>query len=409
MDLFSNAPSGEWETDQFSEALPAVARRAASTTAYANLPMLTTPSMLKKWPITEKGVVKLHPEHYRTDARVDVRIASSGSTGAPMPWYRTWSETISNAGAVAERWKSLLGYGVAVASVLDHNTAAAGQLLELTAQINGWPLARLFPYRIGGPRFDYLAEAFIEFRPTALVATPSGVIDIEDAWRSSGHFDEAVKSVSSLLLIGAPATPGMQSRLARSWGAKAYVASYGSTELGTIACGCDLGRLHIIDGRFHLELRVDGVTSVVEAGNTGELIVTPLFSEATQLVRYATGDTVSAIGCACGTSGGAITIGGRSDDVVLIHGVPFGPEPIEDAILGRGGAGDYLLEVDEAERLIGVQVLPLGDVSIDLHAISVDLQAPVRLVNRLPSLVRAGGAVKSWRRTRTVKIYGNGR
>lgn len=386
----------------------AVARRAENTAAYAEHPSFS-PMTLDRWPVTEKATVKTNPERYRTGARAAVRITSSGTTGTPMPWYRTREENERNADAVARAWDGLLGRGIGVASALDHNAAAAGQLLELAAVRNEWTLWRGFPYRIGGARMDLLADAFMEFRPVAVVATPSGLIDIEQAWRTLGTFEAAAASVRSLFLIGAPAVAGMQVRLARAWSARSYIASYGATELGTIACGCPSGQLHILKGRHLLELRHGGVVEPFEAGGTGELVVTPFFSEATQLVRYATGDVVSAVDCGCSVEGPAIAIAGRADDIVLAAGQPAGPELIEHVIFVSGGAGDYLLEIDEEDRLVGIQVLPLGDAPLDLPAIEARLDAPVRVVDQLPALVRAGGAVKSWRRTRTVTIYGSNR
>lgn len=387
-----------------SDALAAVGRRAATTQAYAGMGPLDT-SSISTWPITEKAAVKAHPRRYRTGIPADIRIASSGTTGHPMPSYRTWQEADDNAAAVAAAWMALLPENAAVASLLDHNASAAGMLVELVARHNNWPLARLFPYGIGGTRFEQVASAFVEFSPGVVITTPSGAIDIEEAWRRSGCFEEAARSVRALLLIGAPATAGMRLRLERSWRANAYIAAYGSTELGTIACGCEDGRLHVLADRHHLETRADGVVGPLEGGTTGELIATPLLSEATVLVRYATGDVVSAVPCACSVGGMAIVISGRDDDFILAGDRVIGPEEVEHAVFVQGRGGDYLLEVNEDCRLVGVQVLPMSDLDVDLGAISDALGADAHLVDRLPSLTRAGGVIKSWRRTRVVTIY----
>ncbi len=389
--------------------LAAVGRRAATTEAYRRLGPLTE-STLGTWPVTEKTSVKDHPGRYRTSTRGVIRLASSGTTGRPMPAYRTWAEADDNAEAVAAAWTELLPTGdLSVGSLLDHNSAAAGLLVELVMRRTGWRLARLFPYGIGGNRFDHVAEAFIEFRPDVVITTPSGLIDIEDAWRRTSCFDDASSSVQALLLIGAPATCGMRHRLARSWRADAYVASYGATELGTIATGCAHGRLHVLEGRHLLELRDHDIVGPLDIGSTGELIVTPLTSEATALIRYATGDTVSAVRCTCRVTGTALVVAGRADDFVLGGNTPFGPEEVEQAVFLAGRGGDYMLEVNEDNQLIGVQILPLADEAVDVDAVAEALGAPARTVDRLPALVRAGGAIKSWRRTRVVTIYGQGR
>ena len=289
--------------------LEQIADWVAETAAYADLPRLNG-STIHEWPVTEKEVVKASPGRFRTHAFPCTRITSSGSTGTPMPCYRTLTENQGNAAAVAEAWETLLGDIERIVSVIDHNTAAAGQLLEAVSLLRGWTLSRGYPYRIGGARMDLLADAFVEFCPEVVMATPSGLVDIEEGWRSHDVFDEAKRSVTSLLMIGAPATRGMRARLARSWKAAALIASYGSTEVGTIACGCRYGQLHVLEGRHYLELRQDGDVRPLEFGSPGELIVTPLYSEAMQFVRYATGDRVSVIACECGTDGRAIAVAG---------------------------------------------------------------------------------------------------
>lgn len=378
-------------------------RRAAATTAYG--PLVGAGADITAWPVTEKARVKASPSDFGTGAPAEVRLTSSGTTGTPMPWYRTRAEHRDNSRAVAAAWAGLLGDVSRVVSVLDHNATAAGLLVEAVAELNEWILWRGFPYRIAGPRMDLLASGFEEFMPEVVVATPSGLIDIEESWRSQGVFRTRSASVKAMLLLGAPATSGMRNRLEKAWGARAFIASFGSTELGTIACGCAEGELHVLEGRHLLEVRTDDDLQILGAGLEGELIVTPLVSEATQLVRYATGDTVKCFDCVCGSRGRAIAIGGRDDDFVVVGDAAFGPEEVEHVIFTEGEAGDYMLEIDGDDRIVGVKVMPLGDDPIAVARISSGLQAPAVRVAELPALARAGGAAKSWKMTRTVRRY----
>ena len=386
-----------------------IAHLAAQTQAYCDLGPLNE-ATIDRWPITEKSTVRNSPEWYQTGIPGDIRLSSSGTTGHPLPVYRSRDEFDENVAAVASRWNQLLVKNAnderpRFMSLLDHNRTAAGQLVEGIAKSNRWLFARSFPYTSGDSRFDQLAEDFIEFKPTVVLATPGELADLEEDWRRSGVFPQASRSVDAALLIGAPASGGMRRRLERTWQANVYIASFGSTELGTIATGCEAGKLHLLSGRHHLELRSGSAVTPLELGNCGELIVTPLRSQATVLVRYATGDKVSVVGCQCPSTHTAIVVHGREDDRVLLRDESIGPEEIEAAIFDEGNADDYMLEVDRQGQLLGVQALSFTDQEVDLGAITDALGVRARMVDSLSRLARAGGAVKSWRRTRTVVIY----
>jgi phenylacetate-CoA ligase len=399
--------STDTDTDRH---LVAAGGRAKTTRAYQGLNTLTL-EVLAGLPVTEKFELRDNPGAFRTThPGAIVRFESSGTTGPPTVSYRTCQETLENAAAVAEEWRDLVGGAHAILSLLDHNSAAAGVLIELIAHQLGLVLARSFPYGPAGPRFGRVAATLSELRPEIVVATPSELLDLEEALLKAGAFDDIRTSVRFLLLLGAPATPAMCSRISANWDAVAMPGSYGSTEVGTIATGCRAGSLHVLEGRFVLEVRDAGSVVPLSVGSTGELIVTPLHSEATALIRYATGDTVSAVNCPCGRHSVALMVSGRADDQVLVGDRAVGPAEVEDAVFRLGGpaAADYFLEVGPDDRIRTVRILPLpGREDVDLEAVATALQATVRLVDRVPSLARAGGAVKSWRRTRVVVRSGD--
>lgn len=387
--------------DHLDARLRAVGHRASTTEAYGERPPLDLAS-LPTWPVTEKHDVRAKPSAYRTNVRATIRISTSGTTGKPMPNYRTVGEFNLNARRVAAGLVATLDPVLGIASCIDHNSTAAGMLIERVAQINDWALARLWPWGIAGSKIAAVADDIIEFGANVLLSTPGGLNDLEDGWKTAGTFDRVADQIDTLLVIGAVVTEGMRHRLAKEWEAKVIIVSFGSTELGTFAVGCAGGRLHLLEDTHLLELRRVGEILPLDAGGSGELIVTPLDSEASVLVRYSTGDTVSFVKCGCGNPNPAIVVAGRSDDTVLLHGTQVGPEEIERAVYIDGAASDYMVEVDEDDNVLTVVVLPAADT--DPSAIVACLGVPVRLVDRLSVLARAGGAVKSWKATRTVTI-----
>ena len=384
--------------------------RAASTSAYSNLSGRDIATFLRL-PVTEKKLLREAPGRFMVpDVRGPaLRVQTSGSAGTPVPVYRSSAEFDGNAHAVAERWAGLLTPGQhRVVSLLDHNAVAAGPLVERVAMSIGGVLARAYPYAASGPRYEAVGALFEEFRPDVVVGTPGEIVDIEDAWRRAGDFERVRTSVHAVLLLGAPATSGMRRRIASSWNSAVYDASYGSTEVGTIATGCADGHLHVLSKRFVLEVRTDEVSGALTplvAGVAGELIVTPLHTLSMALVRYASGDRVSAFECPCGTDGLALRVLGRDDDVLFVGESRLGPEEIEGLIFADPSVQDYHLACSRDWQLhtVYLQPFPGQAEAVDVTAITAVWPIAVEVVARTPIYARSGGAVKSWRRTRAMR------
>ena len=384
----------------------ALASRAQSTSAYCSLPRLTR-SALGAFPVTEKAQYKADPRAFASAdlGSACLRMESSGTAGTPSVVYRTASEMTLNARAVAERWSGLFDRDPRrILSLVDHNWTAVGPLIELVAQELGAVLARGFPFGPhNGPR-PGLIRAILEFRPDVVVATPGELLTLEGDWRRAEQFEELAGPVEKLLLLGEPITRALMARLERSWSAAAIAASYGSTETGTVATGCRDGALHVIDDRFVLEVRDGEAIEPLRPGGRGELIVTPLRAEATILVRYATGDRIEAHACACGIPATGLRILGRFDDQVCVSGREMGPEEIEDLVFRTPFVQDYQLEVgpDDEVRALRLQLFP-GTSWSDRNTVASSVDLPVKFVPHIPEFARAGGVVKSWRRTRVVR------
>jgi len=78
--------------------------------------------------------------------------------------------------------------------------------------------------------------------------------------------------------------------------------------------------------------------------------VTPLFGEATPIIRFATGDRVRYLpagSCHCGRTGGGIEAGtvSRYDSMVKIRGVNVWPEAVDEVVFSFPGVADYAAEV----------------------------------------------------------------
>ena len=379
--------------------------RARTAPAYSDLPAGLDD--LHFVPITEKAAVRSDPARYFTDEVADARhrFETSGTSSTPMPIYRTAAEQASNVAAVRAALTDLFsGEPLKVVSLLNHNRKAVGALIE--ALFAGHLLFRGFFFEPSGPQPEATGEVMREARMSVIVGTPGVVNELELALRDEGTFDATAATVKKILLLGEPVTPAGRDRIARAWGADALELSYGSSETTTIAVGCVEGHLHVLDDRFVLEVRDGDAVSTAVPGSAGELIATPLNLGALALLRYATGDRVTfgpADECTCGSCAMTLRIAGRQDDlVVLPDGRSIGPAEVEHVAYTLAGAMDYQVLVDETGVVTGLRLQPFPGSVVRRAAVRKELGVRTDVVEQVPGHARAGGVVKSWRRTRVV-------
>src|SRR5215204_4636721 len=94
---------------------------------------------------------------------------------------------------------------------------------------------------------------------------------------------------------------------------------YGGRDSGFIAHECPQGGMHILSDGMLVEIVGPGGRPV-EAGESGEIVVTDLYSEEAPFIRYATGDIgiASSLSCPCGRALPLLEqIEGRSNDLVV--------------------------------------------------------------------------------------------
>jgi phenylacetate-coenzyme A ligase PaaK-like adenylate-forming protein len=130
----------------------------------------------------------------------------------------------------------------------------------------------------------------------------------------------------------------------------------GMTETGGpglgIECAARAG-IHVWEDHYLCEV-VDPVSGALRAdGEEGELVVSTLSREGLPLIRYRTHDltrVVSRGACDCGRSHLRLDrFRGRTDDMVIFHGVNFYPRQLESLILSQPGAGhEYQIVLERA-------------------------------------------------------------
>ena len=274
-----------------------------------------------------KNIVRLH--------------ASSGTTGKPtVVGYTkkdidTWSDLVARlcmaAGATDEDIVQIsFGYGLF--------TGALG--LHYGLEKIG---ATVVPCSSGNTEKQVMLMK--DFGTTALVSTPSYALHMSEVAHELGIKNEELKL--RLGLFGSEGcTPEMREQIEKSFDIFA-TDNYGMSELmgpgvsGECEYRCGM---HIAEDHFLPEIVDSATLKHLDAGQTGELIITTLTKEGFPMLRYRTKDltTLNYEECKCGRTHVRMDkIKGRSDDMLKIRGVNVFPTQIESVLMRQEHIGGH--------------------------------------------------------------------
>jgi phenylacetate-CoA ligase len=206
-----------------------------------------------------------------------------------------------------------------------------------------------------------------EFGATVFMSTPSYAIHVGETADSKGIKLNEYTSVRMVVHTGESTTPLMKRQIEELWGAK-QMDRFGSTETGGFAFQCPHARTiyHIQEGYVMAEILdpVDGHR--VEAGEEGELVLTPLFRKGMPLVRFKTENLVKLSNrtlCECGrnyksleeTDNGVVIK--RLDKLLKVKGVLVDPVAIENIIRAFNLFGEeYRIIFQKNESMDNIRV-----------------------------------------------------
>lgn len=240
-----------------------------------------------------------------------------------------------------------------VVHCLNYQMWMGGLTDHLTLEATG---ALVVPFGVGST--ELLVRTIQEVGITAISCTPSypAVLErvIDEKFPGLTPRDLSLKLG---LFGGEPGLddPALRARLRETWGMEPRNANYGVSDVfSNFGAECSHDRqLHFMAADvLHPEL-IDpdtGHAIALEAGASGELVLTHLVRECQPLVRFRTGDIIS-IGntepCACGGTGFRFSVVGRSDDMVVVRGLNMFPTMVA-AVLNEMPAlsGDYRIMLD---------------------------------------------------------------
>ncbi|MDY6826579.1 MAG: phenylacetate--CoA ligase [Bacillota bacterium] len=296
---------------------------------------VATPEGFRKLPFTTKNDLRGAYPYGMAAVPLDdiVRIhASSGTTGKPIVAGYTrgdldyWAQSVTRICEMAGVTKKDIaqisfGYGL----------FTGGFGLHYGLERLG---ATVVPFSSGNT--ERQLSLMKDFKTTVLVSTPSFAIYMAETARDLGY-EPLSFGLRIGLFGGEPCSAAMREEIEKQWGLKA-TSNYGLTEVVgpgiSGECGHRTG-MHILDDLYYPEIINPQTGEVLPLGETGELVLTPLFKEGFPVLRYRTGDITRIVSepCPCGRTTPLMDyITGRSDDMVIIKGVNIFPSQIEEVL-----------------------------------------------------------------------------
>jgi len=258
---------------------------------------------------------------------------------------------------VGARCQSLAGLDEShtVIHCLNYQMWMGGLTDHLTLERTG---ATVIPFGVGNT--ELLIRTIQEVGVTAISCTPSYPAVIQKTLKEHFPGVEPHDLGLKLGLFGGEAgldDEALRKRIRDTWGLEPRNANYGVSDVFcNFAAQCKYdNRLHFLaDDVMHTEL-IDPETTEpieIEAGASGELVLTHLVRECQPLVRFRTGDIIAVDKtelCECGTPGMRFRVIGRSDDMVVVRGINIFPTMISEIVTAiHELSGDYRIVLDSA-------------------------------------------------------------
>ncbi|NLX84044.1 MAG: phenylacetate--CoA ligase, partial [Synergistaceae bacterium] len=315
---------------------------------------IKTPKDVEKLPFTTKQDLQGHyPLGWLGCDKDDlVRFhATSGTTGNPTVvgytandifwWKKAMKTAFKRAGMTSKDVLQIsTGYGLFTGSQGFHDGAEDMGITVIPA--SGGFTERQF-------------KLMRDLGTTVLTCTPSYAVKICEVWETFSDEEKAKYSLR-LGIFGAEAwSEGLRTKIQDTIGVPA-IDSYGLSEAMGPGVGMEcLERdgIHLFDEGFIFEI-IDPITlKPLSPGEEGELVITSLKKEAFPIVRYRTRDLTSIMPgvCKCGDRSTRIErVKGRSDDMIIIHGVNVFPSLVEKALCRVPGlTANYQIKVWEVD------------------------------------------------------------
>ncbi len=342
---------------------------------------------LRNLPLTDKSSISISNEAFLASPMsgiVDI-VLSSGTTGRPTTMMYTendlrrlaYNEEISFTSCGLTRDDTVL-----LTCTMDRCFIAG------LAYFSGIRSLGAAAIRNGLSSVDSHFEIIQRLKPTALVGVPTFLLKLGEFLQAQG-VDPRSTGVKRMICIGEPvrdrnlALLRVGENLEAVWGAKVY-STYASSETITSFCECTAQQ----GGHLHPDLAIVEIVNdrgeLLPAGESGEVVVTPLKIEGMPLLRFRTGDVSFLINEPCDCGRQSLRLGpilGRKKQMIKFRGTTLYPNSIYTVLDSFPEIREYSVTATsdyDLSDVITVQVAVTG-ASCSAAVIMDKLQAHLRV------------------------------
>lgn len=271
--------------------------------------------------------------------------------------------------------------------------------VAMTAAGNWWMMTlhhlRSTVLRLGSLETDAKLDYMRRYQPQVMIGTPAYLNRLERAALARGLEPAAVfPRLESILLSGEAKSAQWAAQREEIWGVRVY-EQWGCCA-GAVTWNCEGGmldggsELRVMHGQPHLTYLevVDPATGRhVADGEYGEIVITPLGTEAAPLIRFATGDRARYLGfehCSCGRPFPGLQAGSvsRFDDMIKIKGVNVWPTAVANILDAHAEVTEHRVTVysdDNGREQVRLDaVVAAGLTSERLAALDSELRGELR-------------------------------
>lgn len=196
-----------------------------------------------------------------------------------------------------------------------------------------------------------------EFKPTITWTTPSYAWYLGETALKQGIDPAKDLAINKIIVAGEPggSIKSTKDAIQKLWDAKVY-DFYGISDIfGANAGMCEeQNGLHLTEDHNLLEVLNPDTLEPVPEGEKGEMVLTTLKKRARPMIRFRTGDIITANKevCPCGRTHVRINIHGRIDDMLILTGVNVFPSDIEKVVRdSKELTGEYRVIVYREKHL----------------------------------------------------------
>ena len=320
---------------------------------------------------------------------------TSGTTGTPLRWLDTpadWQWMLDN-------WARVFGAAGVGAGDRALFAFSFGPFLGFWTAFEAACQRGIMCIPGGGMSSRARLQAIVDNEVTVVLCTPTYAVRLGEVAAEQG-IDLKHSKVRRLIVAGEPgaSVPATRAHIERYWPGGAVFDHHGMTEVGPVSFENPThpGIVHVIESAYLAEIIDPESEAPVDAGETGELVLTTLGRTGSPLLRYRSGDLVrqSMLGpeelgwSELAFDGGIL---GRVDDMVVIRGVNVYPSAVEQIVRAEVEVAEYRVDVRNAGRLAEMElsIEPAPDCTNpaqlrDRLAVTLrdlfQLRVPVRLV-----------------------------